>query len=179
MVDKIIDHFINILKRTNNYIEVIESILIYLGLSIMILLSFFQVCARNLFSFGFIWADDLLRHLVLWTGFIGASIATKQGKHINIDVFKRLLKGRFKNLADFIINLAGAVIGILLFYASWNLIEIERQFPDIVASLKIPVWYAELIFPIGFGLITLRFLFTSLSELLIFLNFKSEIIRGE
>ena len=65
-------------------------------LSVMVVLAFLQVILRNLFQEGFIWGDILLRHLVLWIGFVGASMATSQERHITIDALTRFLSDRVR-----------------------------------------------------------------------------------
>ncbi len=155
-----------ILKKIDDIIAFAEEYFIYIGLVVMVFLSFFQVAARNLFSFGFVWADDLLRHLVLWTGFIGASLATREGKHINIDVFTRLLEGWPRKITRAITLLASAVVSFLLFLAGMYLIRMEREFPDYLASMNIPIWSLELVFPITFAIITLRFTFAAIGALI-------------
>ena len=71
----------------------------------MVVLAFLQVLLRNIFDQSFLWGDPLLRHLVLWVGFIGASLATREEKHINIDVLGRALKGRPKLAVRFFTEL--------------------------------------------------------------------------
>ncbi|MGD0038444.1 MAG: TRAP transporter small permease subunit, partial [Bacteroidota bacterium] len=55
-----------------------EGALLILMLSIMVLVAFSQVMLRNVFHTGINGADVLLRHLVLWIGFLGAAIATSE-----------------------------------------------------------------------------------------------------
>ena len=80
-----------ILDTINSWIEKAETVLLVVILSVMILLSFLQVLLRNFFEQGILWGDILIRNLVLWVGFIGASLATRENKHINIDLFTRFL----------------------------------------------------------------------------------------
>ena len=54
-------------------------------------LAFLQIFLRNVFTTGLAWGDLVLRNLVLWIGFIGATLATREGKHINIDILSRSL----------------------------------------------------------------------------------------
>ena len=56
----------------------------------LVLLGCMQIVLRNFFHSGIIWADPLMRHLVLWLGCLGAALATTRVRHINIDVFSRL-----------------------------------------------------------------------------------------
>ena len=69
----------------------IEQILLVILLSALILVAFSQIILRNIFSTGIDWGDAFVRSLVLWTGFIGATVAAREGKHISIDVVSRWL----------------------------------------------------------------------------------------
>ena len=73
-------------ERADEVIDRVEQILLVILLSSMIVIAFFQIVLRNLFSTGLTWGDPLVRNLVLWIGFIGAALATREGKHINIDI---------------------------------------------------------------------------------------------
>jgi len=80
-----------ILQTVDSGLAYVETGLIILILGSMVLLSFLQVLMRNFFDTGILWGDIFLRHLVLWVGFIGASLATREEKHINIDLLTRLI----------------------------------------------------------------------------------------
>ena len=58
----------------------------------MIVLAGTQILLRNLFDSGFVWIDPLLRVMVLWLGLLGATVATRQDKHIRIDLLSRQFK---------------------------------------------------------------------------------------
>ena len=81
------DHVDKIISR-------VEQLLLAIMLSLMILVAVLQIVLRNFFATGLSWGDPLVRYLVLWAGFTGAALATKEGKHINIDVFSRWVPGR-------------------------------------------------------------------------------------
>jgi TRAP-type C4-dicarboxylate transport system permease small subunit len=84
-------------ERTDAVIEQLEQILLVILLSSMILIAFLQIVLRNFFATGLSWGDPLVRNLVLWIGFIGATLATREGKHINIDLVSRWLPSQGKN----------------------------------------------------------------------------------
>jgi TRAP-type C4-dicarboxylate transport system permease small subunit len=149
----------------NNFFEGIESFFIVLFIVVMLFLSFSQVILRLVFHIGFVWADDLLRHLVLWVGFIGASIATKKNKHINIDIFSRTLPLRAKPFVEFIILIFSAVIAFFLFLAGVNFTKMEREFMEMSVTLKIPLWILMLIIPIGFMAMSIRFFVNGIFKL--------------
>ncbi|MBM4167098.1 MAG: TRAP transporter small permease subunit, partial [Ignavibacteria bacterium] len=106
------------------YLAKVESAIIVTMLSIMVLLAFLQVLLRNFFSFGFLWGDPLLRYIVLWVGFLGAVLATKEEKHFGIEFVNRLLSPRMMHLALFIVDLFASVIAFLLLRAALQFLEV-------------------------------------------------------
>ena len=135
----------------------LEQILIAALLTIMILLAFSQIVLRNFFATGIDWGDSLVRYLVVWVGFIGAAIATKEGKHITIDVLSRWVTGKGRIAIQVTSNLCSTVICGLLTWAGIKFIWFEAQMGG-TTFFNLPIWVPELIIPITFGLMTLRYL---------------------
>lgn len=135
----------------------------------MILLAFLQVILRNFFSTSIFWGDIFLRHLVLWIGFIGASLATKEGKHINIDVLSKLLTPKAKRISQIIVNLFASVICFFLMRAAITFIIMEREGGGIIFS-DIPIWVAQIIIVIGFCIMMLRFFIRALENIFIIIT---------
>ena len=144
------------LDRLDHIISRVENILIVFMLSLMIIMAFMQIVLRNLFATGFSWADVLVRYLVLWVAFIGASLATREGKHINIDVFSRWISGKTKSYIKTICELCSLIICALLAYAAVKFVLFEAQMGG-TTFFGLPVWLPQLIIPITFGLMTFRF----------------------
>lgn len=143
-------------ERTDGVIDRIEQILIVIFLSSMILVASLQILLRNFFETGLSWGDPLIRNLVLWVGFIGASLATREGKHINIDVVSRWFPPLGKRVVTLIIHLFSLFICILLTYASLKFLKNEAEMGE-TTFLKIPNWVLETILPLTFGLMSFRF----------------------
>jgi TRAP-type C4-dicarboxylate transport system permease small subunit len=123
----------------------------------MVLLSFTQVILRNVFSSGFMWADILLRHLVLWIGFLGAALATSAERHISIDAFTRLLSARWKHLARIVTNFFALVICAFLAKASVTFVLSEMESQTELFS-GVMTWHAQMIIPVGYVLLMLHFI---------------------
>ena len=143
-------------ERADEIIDQVEQTLLVIFLSSMIVIAFLQIILRNLFSTGLTWGDPLVRNLVLWVGFIGAALATKEGKHISLDALSRWMPPLGKDLMEFLIRLFSFVICGLLTFAALKFIKNEARMGN-VAFLRIPAWIPEIILPIIFGLMTLRF----------------------
>ena len=152
-------------ERIDAIIDRAEQTLISVLLSVMILIAFLQIILRNLFATGLSWGDPLVRNLVLWVGFIGAAIATSEGKHISIDVVSQLVPARGKIFIEAIIHVSSFIICGLLTFAAVKFISNEALMGD-GTFLGIRAWVPELILPVTFGLMTLRYGFRSLKTFL-------------
>ena len=134
-------------------------------LTVMVLLACLQIIMRDIFGGGLIWADPLLRYLVLWSGLTGAAAATRQGKHIAIDIASHLVPDKIYSWLIFAIDLFSAAVSLALTYAAYLFIRSEIEYGGSRAVLGLPSWALNLIFPIAFGLITARFLVMALETL--------------
>jgi TRAP-type C4-dicarboxylate transport system permease small subunit len=142
----------------------VEQTLVVSFLGFIIFIAFLQIVLRNFFSTGLGWGDSLLRNLVLWIGFIGATLATKEGKHINIDVVSRWLPPTGKNVVTLITHLFSFLVCCALTYATLKFVRNEIQMGQ-KTFLDIPAWIPEMILPITFCLMTFRFGLRSLKSL--------------
>lgn len=143
-------------ERVDYAIDRVEQTLLVILLSIMILIAFLQIVLRNAFATGLAWGDPLVRNLVLWVGFIGAALATREGKHINIDVASLWLPSMGKNFIEVINHLFSFFICSLLCFAALKFIKNEAQMGNIIFS-GIPAWIPQIILPVTFGLMAFRF----------------------
>jgi C4-dicarboxylate transporter, DctQ subunit len=152
-------------ERVDAVIDRVEQTLVSIFLSIMILIAFLQIVLRNLFATGLTWGDPLVRNLVLWVGFIGAAIATREGKHISIDVVSQWVPSRGKIVIEVIIHVSSFIICGLLTFAAVKFVRNEALMGSVTFQ-GISSWIPELILPITFGLMTLRYGFRSLKTFL-------------
>lgn len=146
-----------ILKSIDSAINKIEGAVLIFLLLVMLFMAFGQVVLRNVFTGGIVWGDILLRHLVLWIGFLGAALATSGERHINIDILTRYLSERLKGLVATLSNVFAAVVCFLLFKASLTFIEFEIANNNTTFA-EIPSWYIQIIIPVGYGLVAFHFI---------------------
>ncbi|MCD6292871.1 MAG: TRAP transporter small permease subunit, partial [Deltaproteobacteria bacterium] len=146
------------LKNIAHRFNQLEEIFISFLLLAMIFLASLQIFMRTFFAGGLVWADPLLRHLVLWVGMLGAALATKYSKHITIDIFSHLLPARGALWLNLILALFAAVVCGFLTWAALLFIKNEIAFGSSRELVGAPVWVWNLIFPLAFSLMTTRFL---------------------
>ena len=133
-----------------------ETVLLVVFLGTMVVLAFVQVLLRNVFGTGLIWGDTLVRHMVLWTGFIGGGLAAFEGRHISIDALTKFLSPRVRTAAGIVTHLFAAVVCYFLTAASWTFLKGEMEAGgDFILGL--PGWVAMVIIPFGYALIMIHF----------------------
>ena len=138
-------------------VQLVENGFLAVLLLSMISLSFLQVVLRNLADTGLVWIDPLLRHLLLWIGFLGALLATRTGRHISVDALSRVLPPRVLRVTGPASNLLSFVISLLISNACFKLIR-EEWIAETVGFLGIPIWVLQLVMPIATFWMAVRFL---------------------
>lgn len=123
----------------------------------MIALSFSQVLLRQFWGMGILWGDTLARHLVLWVGFLGASLASAQGKHFAWE--GPSCKGAGASILRWTAPLTTLIISLLLTKAAWIFFLEEKASGSILfraGSLEIAAWVFAAAIPAGFLLISIH-----------------------
>lgn len=153
------------LMALDRLIASIEKYFLSLMLLTMLFLSFIQVVLRDFFNSGLSWSDVLVRYMVLWIGFMGASLATKDDRHLRIDALNKALPKKVIPLVELFVYFGCIVVGCFLFDAAYQFVLSEQEGGKMLFSGAIPAWYFLVIMPFGFGMITFRY-FIRLTELL-------------
>jgi TRAP-type C4-dicarboxylate transport system permease small subunit len=133
-----------------------ETVVLVVFLGSMVILAFLQVVLRNFFGTGMFWADTLVRHLVLWAGFFGGSIAAFEGRHISIDALSKYLPQRWKQIAGVITNLFAAVVCYYLMQAALTFVRSEAEAGG-EFLFGLPSYVGMVIIPVGYLLLALHF----------------------
>ena len=154
-----------IIQYIENVLGKLESLTITVLLSLMISITFVQVIMRNVFHEGTLWGDIFIRQLVLWVGFLGASLAVRETKHISIDFLPHFLPKTWGRLIQFIVNMTAGVVSGFLAWAAWRFVEFEME-GSATLFFDIPVWIFQIILPYSFCVISARFLMKTMESLL-------------
>jgi len=147
--ESLLDHILKLIHK-------IEDGLLATLLIAMLLLASSQIFLRNFLDIGIAWADPLLRIMVLWLGLLGALAASRDNKHITIDVLTRIMPPRARHATRIFTSLFTALVTGIIAYHSVRFVIIEYQAGNIALS-GIPAWQFEIIIPIAFSLISLRY----------------------
>lgn len=142
-------------RRVFDFFWRLEIFTVVLLVASLVVLGTVQVVMRNLMHSGLLWADPFMRHVVLYLGAIGATVASARMNHITVDVASRILPARLKPARRAVVYGATAIATYLLAIAAIRLVIDERSFGE-VAFLGIKAWVIQLILPVAFVVITYR-----------------------
>jgi TRAP-type C4-dicarboxylate transport system permease small subunit len=145
-----------VLKQLDEWLAKAESGFLVFLLFLMVFLAFGQVILRNLLDGGLLWADLFLRQMVLWVGFLGASLAVRERRHISIDVLPQFIPTPYRPFVQVLVNFSAGLISVFLTVAAWKFLRLEMEFPTIL-FLDLPAWIFQTILPISFAVISLRY----------------------
>jgi TRAP-type C4-dicarboxylate transport system permease small subunit len=144
---------LNTVERIGRLIENLALVVILSG---MILLASGQILLRNVFSGGFAWADEALRLMVLWVAMLGAVVASREDRHISIDVLARVLPDVIKRWTIALVNAFTAAVSYTLAWFSWEFVAESRLYEDQLLN-DLPAWLFQSILPVAFFLIGYRY----------------------
>jgi TRAP-type C4-dicarboxylate transport system permease small subunit len=142
------------LARLIRVVTWFENGLLIILLALMVLLAGSQILLRNVFDISILDVDQLLRLLVLWVALLGAVAASREGKHIRVDVISHWFPGRVRAGAQALTDMFTIAVCLVL---AWQAVRFIRTEAGVNAFGALPGWVAELILPVAFTLIALRY----------------------
>ena len=119
------------------------------------LLPLAEVVLRRAFSTGIPGGAPLTYHLTLIVGMVGAAIAARQGKLLALSTEALWPTDVSKRVASVFSATVAALVATLLAVGGVVVAQVHRAGGEEIGA-GIPVWAADLAFPLAFGLIALR-----------------------
>ncbi len=133
-----------------------ESLLAAAAILAMGVLPVAEMALRGLFSVSLPGAQDFVQHLTLWVAFLGAMIATREGRHLSLSTGLKVLPGRLDAHGEKLAAAASAAVAAGLFWASFRFVQAEYEFSLGDSGQWVPAWLMQAVMPLAFLVITLR-----------------------
>ena len=125
----------------------------------------------TLFPNGLIWAQSLGLSGMLWVGFIGASMATKEGNHLTLEIMEFVWKGKAKAHVGRAGALAAAIFCAVIGWLCLAQVRLEHAewaeadgAVGTMSGFPVPRFVIFSILPFAFAVMTLRFMGRVLGE---------------
>jgi len=150
-------------KKSERILANLEDGLLIVLLLATMLIACAQILLRNVFSSSISWADPALKMLVLWLTLLGSMAAARENKHLSIDVLSKFLPENINHFVQKITHTFATIICLFMAYYSFRLVQLSYEFGDRAFS-DLPLWVLQIIMPVGFFLMALRFFINIFSQ---------------
>jgi TRAP-type C4-dicarboxylate transport system permease small subunit len=122
---------------------------LFLSMGVMSVTIIMQVFTRTFFDYSFAWVEELARILLVWSTFLGASVAYREKALASFDMLERKLSGKLSIVHKILIQIL-----IIMFLTVVIVYGFKLMFQPIVyyqtsPSLNIPMYALYASVPIG------------------------------
>ncbi len=120
---------------------------------------FVNIILRYFFGEGLSWAEEYIAYAMIWVTFIGAAICVGEKRHVAMRVILDSLKNeRVKMLYEKILSLISMVFCTWILIIGIKTIAFQISMGQMSPALRIPMYIPYLAVPLGFFLMTFRFM---------------------
>lgn len=155
--------------RLERFGTAVENLLLVVLLGAMMLLAVGQIALRIFFSSGMIWADELLKIMVLWVALVASVAASRNQRHLRIDLLSHVVPPRLARLPESLVNAFAALVCGVVAWHSVRYIGVTLDFDDRVL-LDTPAWMVHGVLPVAFVLMSYHFSVAAVRHLLAFVR---------
>lgn len=145
------------MKAVNIILDRIEEVFVILALAVASTLTFVEVILRQFgSSLGFTF--EMVNYLLIWTGFIGASIGVREKTHLGVDILIANCEPKVQKALLILISLLSVIFSVIVSYLGFQHVLIVADFGQVSPEMELPLYVVRSLIPIAFGLMTIRFL---------------------
>ena len=145
----------------NRGLSFIEALIASSTLAVASVIVFTNVIMRYVFHDALPWAEEVVRYSLIWSSFIGASIAMRYGLHIGVEVVVDNLPPRPRRvmiiIGFFFVLLYCTLIAV---YGADFIYEAYVRWSEgtgrVASTTKVPFFYIQASVPVGVALMGLR-----------------------
>lgn len=152
-------------ERLERWGTALENAVLVTLLGALVLLAVAQIVLRIVFSFSFVWADELVKLLVLWIALIASIAASRSDRHLRIDILSHFVAEKYARIPRILVDAFASFMCAVLAWHAWRYVQLTREFGDTVL-IDVPAWMAYILLPIALLLMSYRFALSTGSDLL-------------
>lgn len=116
----------------------------FVGLFLVVL---FQMVARSVFNFGFVWTEELSRLLLMYACFSSLPVILKTRKELKLTLLTDRLSARNQHIFDILVQVISIVTFAFLAYCGYKTTVFQKT--NIMAAMRFSMAYMYVAFPIS------------------------------
>lgn len=141
-----------------SFLDKLQTGIVVVALGGMIVVVGLQVFFRFVVKGSLPWSEELARYFMVWAVFIGASLGAKEGAHIGVEAFVRLLPKPLYKVACILAGIISIVFCIVVTFLSVKVVNNIYLSGQLSPAMEIPMYWAYLAMPVGMILMAISFL---------------------
>ena len=139
--------FGKILDRLDKFLTFFEEWTLFIAVFAALIPLFVSVVLRYVFNYTLAWPDELVRHVIIYTTFIGCSLAVRKRMMIKIDASVQLLP-RLKTFLTYFSNFTILIFSIWITYYGFLMAKMQVQTFQKTIIMEIPYVYLYSLLPL-------------------------------
>ena len=137
-----------------------ENLLIGLVLLLLMVLPLLEAFLRKAFHTGVPGAPAIVQHFTLIIGMLGGALAARDSRLLAMSALPTILPDKGKLAAALFSGTIATTITLFLTVAGIEFVKTEKESGNFLIG-NVPIWWVQVITPIGFALVTWRLLWNS------------------
>src|SRR3989339_115896 len=155
-----------ILGFLDKILSFFEDWTLFLSVMVALLALFVNVILRYGFNYSLAWSEEVVREVIMYTTFVGCSVAVKNRSMIKIDALYQLVPGARFPLSIFS-NLVILVFSVMMIYYGTVMAILQVDTNQRTVILQIPIVYLYAFLPLTGGLMFLRTLHVIYNDIVV------------
>ncbi len=147
--------FAKILKFLDKILTFFEEWTLFIAVIAALVALFVNVVLRYGFNYSLAWSEELVREVIIYTTFIGASAAVKNHSMIKIDALVQLVPG-LKTPVTYFSHAALLIFSGIMMYYGVLMAKMQLLTNQKTIIMRIPLVYLYAILPLMGALICIR-----------------------
>ncbi len=136
-----------ILRKLDAIVTNIEEWTLFIIVMAALLSLFVNVILRYGFNYTLAWSEELVRIVIIYSTFVGASVAVKQGAMIKIDAIVQIFP-RLKPALTFYSNILMLVFACMMVYYGYQMTHLQLLTHQKTIIMQIPLVVVYSIMPL-------------------------------
>ena len=143
------------LEKLDKVLSFIEDWVLYLAVMVGLISLTVNVYLRYIHNYSLAWSEELIRHIIILTTFLGLSAAVKNGSMITIDALVQMVP-RLRKPLTYVSHAAVIIFALMMIYYGWQAAMQKFDTFQETIILEIPLGYLFCILPLAGVMMLLR-----------------------
>lgn len=138
-------------NKALDYLEKLIRLFLIVAMIAMCTVTIVEVGRRYFLGLSFPWAEELVRFLLIWVSFLGASIAWRRKGMVFFNLLRDNLSPRPRAFLDLAVNIISLVLMMFIFKLGLDYALKPAIFRQMSTGLHLSMAWVYIAIPTGFG----------------------------